>query len=66
MKHIQKVIRFLEKETRRMNLKVSVFFQFDHDEFIWGPLGPLDSNHNEDTCVLGNRTYPTSDSFSGK
>ena len=22
-------------------LKVSVFYQFDHDEFIWGPLGPL-------------------------
>ena len=22
-------------------LKMSVFYQFDHDEFIWGPLGPL-------------------------
>ena len=37
----QKVIRFLENETRRMNLKVSVFYQFDHDKFIWGLLGPL-------------------------
>ena len=24
-----------------MNLKVSVFYQFDNDEFIRGPLGPL-------------------------
>ena len=32
---------FLENETRRMNLKVSVFYQFDYDEFIWGPLGQL-------------------------
>ena len=35
------LIIFLENKTRRMNLKVSVFCKFDHDEFIWGPLGPL-------------------------
>ena len=29
-----KIDSFSENETRRMNLKVSVFYQFDHDEFI--------------------------------
>ena len=55
----------VQYEIWRMNLKMSVFYQFDHDEFIWGQLWPIWSNHNEDTCVLRNRTFPKSDTFSG-